>query len=141
MFQAVAYIGGVVVKTATTWIEVVAANATATPTAGPPVTPTVTRTPVAMLRWEPRTWHFAENPRGLPLLLLYNATMPSGGPAGQVWSYTPQYVPLDCENAFSHGWIVLEAGNGDVWLWVDTLSTLDVADVRFVERGEQCAGC
>lgn len=56
MFQAVAYVGGTIVKTDTVWVEVIAAGATATPTIGPTATPGGTQALKA------GTWYEVRNP-------------------------------------------------------------------------------
>lgn len=133
MFQAYARIGGVIVKTDSVFVDV---SATGTITPAPTATPTPTRGPTPdVTRMEPLRWYRVENPNHLPLVWLYNATYPSGGPGGMVWSYTEDALtPLDWEGAMGHGWLILETGGGDVWLWIDTPAPLDVLTVKFTER-------
>ena len=70
----------------------------------------------------------------MPLLWLYNATFPVGGPGGQVWSYDTLFRQMDWEVAGGHGWLILETNGGDVWLWIDTITRIDIAAMKFTER-------
>jgi hypothetical protein len=76
MFQAAAYIGGVIVKTDTVWVEVIAAGATATPTTGP------LPTPGGGVRLVAGKWYSVSNAAKKEELCLY---VVSGG--GHVWKH------------------------------------------------------
>lgn len=131
-FSVYAKVDGEIVRIADDTITVL--GTTQTPTPVITATPTQTVTPSAMLRLEARTWHYVENPTRLPLLWLYNATFPVGGPGGQVWSYDTLFRQMDWEVAGGHGWLILETNGGDVWLWIDTIARIDIAAIKFTER-------
>ena len=132
-----AKVGGEIVQISSVTVTVLGTTPTVTRTATSAGTPTPTLTPVVLYRLERRTWHFVENPGRHELLVLANATLPVGSPAGEICSYSPQFQLLDCEAAWG-GWndlSALETGRGDVWLWVDTIGAeLWVSRARFATR-------
>lgn len=132
-----AKVNGEIVRISSVTVTVLGTTPTATRLPTSAGTPTPTLTPVVLYRLERRTWHFVENPGRYELLVLANATLPVGSPAGEICSYSPQFQLLDCEAAWG-GWndlSALETGRGDVWLWVDTIGAeLWVSRARFATR-------
>lgn len=120
------------------WICVlVCGSGTVQPTATPrpSATPTLTVLP-ATLRLEPRSWTRLENPSGAETVWLYVCNFPVGAPGGQLWTFTEDGTPLDWQIAAGHTWARLEAGGGNVLLWVDTAAVLEICDVRWYGRGQ-----